>query len=614
MPRVKVLSEEVANRIAAGEVIERPASVVKECVENSIDAGATEVTVKIINGGRDFIQIIDNGIGMSEDDAFLAFERHGTSKIHTVDDIQHIQTLGFRGEALPSMASVSRLQLVTKTAEDELATELNFNGGKLEQMKKTSANNGTSITIQNLFFNVPARRKFLKTEPVEYKHIMNYLHYQAICFPHISFVLISNQKEKFNFPKTNTIEARMLDIFGTSFTHQSFLYFTQDAQIIKLSGYLQDVDVAQQNQPIDTHYLFVNNRYIFDKTIYSAIRSAYDPFIKKYHQFDGGKLPSYILFLQISPEEIDINVHPAKTEIRFKNIGAVYQFVKDAIYKTLQNAEEDRYKKTDMKIGSVPMQSPLTPAEAIIAKEISDRKWQETGGNVKRETQHNAPYPTLQGTSFTSPQHTRPTFDSVKQFFTQGEDSLSLWQLHNTYIFVQTEDGFWLIDQHAAHERITYEKLLKNIEEKRPNKQKLVFPIVIDLPAVFSEEIKQTIETNQQVLEDMGFTIKSFSGNSVVIDEIPSEIGVWDGGNIFIEILKQLQDELATTTDFRVASAASVACKASIKAGKRLTKREMYELITELFTCEFPFHCPHGRPLIFKMSLTDIEKVFKRIE
>jgi len=602
MTRVKILSEEVANRIAAGEVIERPASVVKECVENSIDAGATEITVKIINGGRDFIQIIDNGIGMSEDDAFLAFERHGTSKIRTVDDILHIATLGFRGEALPSMASVSRLELITKTAEDALATELHFAGGKLEQMKKTSANNGTSITIQNLFFNVPARRKFLKSEPVEYKHIMNYLHYQAICFPDVSFILISNSKEKFNFPCTKSIEARMLDIFGTSFTQQSFLYFAQNAEIIKLSGYLQDVDTQPQSQAIDTHYIFVNKRYIYDKTIYAAIRAAYDPFIKKYHQFDGGKLPSYILFLDISPEEIDINVHPAKTEIRFKNIGAVYQFVKDAIFATLQNAEENRYKQTEMKIASVPMQSPLTTAEAIIAKEISDKRWQGTRPSATIPSLHSTPQPN------------RPSFESVKQLHQQGEDSLVLWQLHNTYIFVQTEDGFWLIDQHAAHERIMYEKLLKNIAEKKPNKQKLVFPIVIDLPAVFSEEIKQTIETNQQVLEDMGFTIKSFSGNSVVIDEIPAEIGVWDGGNIFIEVLKQLQDELAVTTDFRIASAASVACKASIKAGKRLTKREMFELINELFTCEFPFHCPHGRPLIFKMSLTDIEKVFKRIE
>jgi DNA mismatch repair protein MutL len=637
MPKIRVLPDEVANRIAAGEIIERPASVVKECVENSIDAGSTEIKVSLISGGRDFIQIIDNGHGMSEDDAFLAFERHATSKIRSVDDITHITTMGFRGEALPSIASVSKFQLITKTASDDMATELNFSGGKLDLMQKTASNNGTTITIKNIFYNVPARRKFLKSEQVEYKHILNYLHYQSVLFPQIRFILYHNNKEKFNYPATTSLENRMLDVFGTLFIKQNFIRLDepnetvsdnnteeQPVSHITLSGYLQDIDQPEQNNILDVHYLFVNRRFIYDKVVYSAIKNAYDPYLKKYRFFGGGKLPNYILFIDINPEEIDVNVHPAKTEIRFKNTGAIYQFVKDKIYKALHDRESKRYADTRNRVSSVPLTSPLSPIEQIMASDIfSGRKRGEERRPTAEEEQDILIRMQTLGKKTTTASYTQtvPIAENVKDIVKIIPQSMfsipnitdDLWQLHNTYIFIQAEDGFVVIDQHAAHERIIYEKMLKNIDNKKPNKQKLVFPLVIDLPKIFSDKIKDVIEENIEMLDSMGFTIKSFSGNSVVIDDIPAEIDYWDGGNIFIEILQQLQDELSQTTDFRIASAASVACKASIKAGKKLTKREMHELITDLFTCDLPFQCPHGRPLIFKMTLTDIEKMFKRI-
>jgi len=653
MSVIKVLSEEVANRIAAGEVIERPASVVKECVENSIDAGATEIVIKIVNGGRDLIQIVDNGCGMSEDDAFLAFERHGTSKIRTTDDIIHISTLGFRGEALPSIASISRLQIITKTADDDMATELAFSGGKLEYMKKVAANTGTTINIKSIFYNVPARRKFLKTEPVETKHITQYLHHQAVLYPHISFICHQNQREKFSFPATKNTETRLLDIFGTTFSKQNFIPVSNQTEIISLSGYLQDIEPTAHCSLIDAHYLFVNHRFVFDKTIYAAIRAAYDPFIKKYHSFDKGKLPSYILFIDIAPEEIDINVHPAKTEIRFRNINAAYQFVYDTLYQTLLKTEGRRYEDTKTKIASL---LPLTPAEQTIARELlatrqtfhradginatpigADGINATTTGSadgINATTTGSAVgiNATTTGSAVGINATTTGSAVGINAVYTGGvdinqttmavwqqmkiasEELLSLWQLHNTYIFLQTDDGFVLVDQHAAHERIIYEKLLKNIAEKKPNKQKLIFPIVVDLPNIFADDFQELIEQNYEILDNMGFGLKSFSGNSVVIDEIPCEIEYWDGGDIFIDIVRQLKDELTQTKDFRIASAASVACKTAIKAGKKLSKKEMIELVNELFTCEFPFHCPHGRPLIFKMSLTDIEKLFKRIE
>ena len=605
MPKVRVLPDEVANRIAAGEIIERPFSVVKECVENSIDAVSTEIKVSIVNGGRDLIQIVDNGHGMSEDDAFLAFERHATSKIRSVDDITHISTMGFRGEALPSIASVSRFQIITKTSDDDLATEINFSGGKLECMQKTASKNGTSITVKNIFYNVPARRKFLKSEPIEFKHILNYLHYQSVLFPSISFTLFHNQKEKFNYPATDSLKKRMLDVFGTAFTKQNFIYFDTDDSIpqIRMYGYLQDIEQPDQNTMLDVHYLYVNRRFINDKVVYSAIKGAYEPYLKKYRFFDNGKLPNYILFIEINPEDIDVNVHPAKTEIRFKNYSAVFGFVKETIFNTLHKREQKRYEDTKVKISSVPISSPLSPIEKIMVSNFSNCEFSTPNSQFSNNNSR-----------FPIPDTKVPSHNSQFSIPNSDEANLNLWQIHNTYIFVQTDDGFVLIDQHAAHERILYEKLLKNIDNKKPTKQKLVFPLVIDLPNIFTEGIKNLLDDNKGILDDMGFTIKSFSGSSVVIDEIPAEISFWDGGNIFIEILQQLRDELNETNDFRIASAASVACKAAVKAGKKLTKREMHELITDLFTCEFPFQCPHGRPLIFKTTLTDIEKTFKRIE
>ena len=634
MNKIKILPDEVANRIAAGEVIERPASVVKECVENSIDAGATEIIIKIVNGGRDLIQIIDNGHGMTEEDAFLAFERHSTSKISTADDIVHIKTMGFRGEALPSIASISIFQMITKTNSEETATEINFKGGKLESVQKTAAKTGTCITVKNIFFNVPARRKFLKSEPVEYKHILNYIHYQSVLFPNISILLFHNGKEKLNYPITNSIEDRMLDIFGTTFKNQKFLSFSKELPFIKIYGYLQEIkpnlssELGVRNSDfMDTHYIFVNKRYINDKTIYSAIKKGYEPFLKKYRFFEGGKLPNYIIFIDINPEEIDVNVHPAKTEIRFRNNSAVYSFVKDAVYESLfKNSEFDTQTgnadilsaTTSRFTGSNSLaflESKMPPLPESRNYESGQRQALPLQLNSKLHTPNSSP-PSPPHSYFmggATPNSELQTPLSTQIINTLKEDYIPLWQLHNTYIFIQVNDGFVSIDQHAAHERILFEKLLKNIDKKRPNKQKLVFPLVIDLPNYLTENIKYLIDENEETLGNLGFTVKSFSGNSIVIDEIPSELGFWDGGNIFVEILEQLQEEMREIKDFRIASAMSVACKAAIKAGKKLTKREMHELVAELFACDFPYQCPHGRPLMIKITLYEIEKLFKRV-
>jgi len=517
-------------------------------------------------------------------------------------------------------------------------------GGKLDSVLKIAANKGTTITVKNLFFNVPARRKFLRSEPVEYKHILNYVHYQSVIFPNISFLLYHNGKEKLNYPATMTIENRMLDIFGTTFQNQKYIYIKKKAPFIGIRGYLQNIQPIENANLLDTHYIFVNNRYINDKTIYSAIKNAYEPFIKKYRYFEGGRLPNYILFIDLIPEEIDVNVHPAKTEIRLKNSSAVYGFVKDSIQESLIGKSDmqnqilnDNFKNVVSKHDISPnasaniiSDSPTITEIASVSLPIKKNEKKSTGShdysksildnyfNIENSSPKVFEKSSLDQTSVKVDDIASFQIPQISTYIneilnTLKEDYIPLWQLHNTFIFVQIKDGFVAIDQHAAHERIIFEKLLKNIDNKKPNRQKLVFPLVLDLPNYLSDSLKNIITENEETLGNLGFVVRCFSGNSLVIDEIPSELGFWDGGNIFIEILEQLQNEMSEIKDFRIASAMSVACKSSIKAGKKLSKREMHELIYDLFKCDFPYQCPHGRPLIIKVTLRDLEKLFKRI-
>ncbi len=610
MGNIKVLSEEVANRIAAGEVVERPVSVIKELVENSIDAKASKITVIIENGGKKLMQVTDNGEGMSEDDAMQCFERHATSKIRTVTDIFNISSLGFRGEALPSVASVSHLTLLTKQKGSDLAAKVEFDSGRLKDFSKSSANEGTTVTVRKLFSNVPARKKFLKSDQVEFKHILNYLHYQAILYPEIHFRFIADAKEKLNYPAVNNKELRMQAIFGSNFLKRDLIKIDTGNQEMKLTGYISGLE-EESTGFTDYRYLFVNGRFIKDRIVLHSIRSAYDPFIKKLRIFQQGKIPPFILFLSVDPTQVDFNVHPAKLEIRFGDSGKVHSFVKMAINNALLKYEEERFKQIKSKFSEALQTGKTTKVESrIFAKKTDKKRFSEVKKELKQIYQ---------------PDIFRKKTDSDKQiensvlkkkpdlFLRPEEDVINPWQLHQSYIFVQVEDGLMIIDQHAAHERIIYEKILHCIHGAPASTQKLLFPIVIDLPPHLSSTIPELIAENLEIFTKIGFSIKTFSGNSIVIDEIPVELEDWDGGDIFIEIINQLEDELAETEDFRDGIAKSVACKAAIKAGKKMGKKEMLSLINDLFACEVPYFCPHGRPLIIKMQMSEFEKKFKRI-
>ncbi len=672
MNRIKLLSENVTNRIAAGEVIERPVSVVKELVENSLDAGSTNIYIRIEKGGKELIQVIDDGQGMSNDDAMLCLERHATSKIKTVDDIIHIDTLGFRGEAIPSIASISRFNLITRDNDSDVATDIYIEGGTLKDVRKTAANRGTSISVRKIFYNIPARRKFLKSDLVEFRHILNYVHYQSILYPNVTFKLIANGREKLNYPAVKNYKKRIKEVFGKSFENQDFVEVRYDIGKLNITGYISGLEEFHKGYE-KFKYLFINGRYINDKIIIKAIKTAYQPFMAKVRSMQQGTVPPFILFLEIEPELIDINVHPAKREVRFRDNHLVFDSIKRAISNKLNLLQEERFQEIKRKFGSGFAQSARqfseVQAQRIIEENTPDvqremypqaisdygkseeRRKETLQDNQKMKLPSNPDTVSANNTSRLSSEHNYtkeqiPRFSTYKKEFQQvvqanifeqadsNEDSKSIevpenrhlglpvkseidavnpWQFQNTFIFIQVGEDLMVIDQHAAHERILYEKIMSRIRGEEPETQKLLFPLVIDLPNYISSTVKELIEDNLEVFYSIGFSVKTFSGNSLVIDEIPVELEEWGGGDIFLEILQQLDEEYEETEDFRDSIAKSVSCKAAIKAGKMLTAKEMVKLIGDLFGCQVPYYCPHGRPLIIKYGVDDFKKKFKRI-
>ncbi|NLW19498.1 MAG: DNA mismatch repair endonuclease MutL [Candidatus Cloacimonetes bacterium] len=637
MSKIKILSDDVRNKIAAGEVIERPASVVKELVENSIDAGATLILVAVENGGRDLIQVSDNGRGMSADDALLALERHATSKIRTVDDITHIGTLGFRGEALPSIASVSNLTLITRDGVSEIATQVDVNFGSLRKVGQTASNRGTNITVRALFKDVPARRKFLRTARTELGHIYKYLHYQAVLHPDIGFKLIVDGQQRLSFIAAESREQRMGEVFGSGFFHDDLIRVESENEEYRLQGYIFGLEERAESLD-DTRYCFINGRYITDKTVRHAIRSAYEPFILKTRVWQKGTTPPYVLFLEVPAEQIDMNVHPAKQEVRFRQQQKVHALVFQTITDALNNYEHMKFasarEKFDQakKVGEASFVERTVYGNSLNIPRFSEYKkefgnlYQDEVFSPQSQSGEEAPKLDEDGTlsDFLGPQ---PSEGESEQMEIEGmpsesfqyrlllqseEDYINPWQLHNTYIFVQVEDGLVIIDQHAAHERVVYEKILQRIHGAPPVRQKLIIPLVIDIPPIIARDVRLLVEQNLDYLEKAGFVLKQFSGDSLVVEEIPAELDDWRGGKVFIEILKQLEEELEINSDFRDSLAKSIACKASIKAGQKLTRREMLNLINQLFACQTPWFCPHGRPLIVKMTLQEFDKMFKR--
>lgn len=613
---IKILTEDLVDKIAAGEVVERPASVVKELVENSIDAGAKNISVEIKKGGMKFIRVTDDGVGMDEKNSVLAFQRHATSKIKAVDDLFRIATLGFRGEALPSIASVCFLDILTRTEENLTGTRLKIEGGIIKERKQIGASFGTSVVVREIFYNVPARRKFLKTVLTETRHIIDLLTRFAIAYPEISFKLKSDERELFSFKGTSDLSQKVADVFGKNQMEKMVKIKTGDEKPTPqdpadVTGFLGKPEIARSNRA--ELYLFVNRRPIVSRSLYHAVQAGYGELLPK------GKFPFAIIYIQIDPKLVDVNVHPTKNEVRFADERGVHDLVyakiKESLtspqiitdLRTTEKKEEPFQPDTSRKISypyqkekPYPQESQQTEPSAFGSQRVDDQEstqksfFSEAGEKLaKRLTEDGARM-----------EKEKETLDVSKV----EPGATNLWQLADTYILSQVKGNLMVLDQHAAQERILYEEALRNLTQRQASSQQVLFPTVSELtPKEF-----QILEEHKELIGKLGFEIKHFGGRTILVTAVPILIRNKSGEVFLREILTQLEEEGKVEKDRVKAVAKSFACHGAIKAGDRLTQEEMHSLVRQLFTTDEPYSCPHGRPTVIKLSLEELNKKFGR--
>ena len=603
--KIKILPPELVNKIAAGEVIERPVSVVKELVENSIDAEATDISVEIKSGGLKYIRVVDNGCGMVKEDVALAFTHHATSKLCSFDELNRILTLGFRGEALPSIALVSQVEVVTKPRiflhspiKGEEAqqyvpsggTQIKVESGQIKSIKEVGASEGTSITVRELFYNTPARRKFLKSSSSETKQIIERVTIFALAFPQISFKLKVDNREIINLKKVDNLKDRIGDIFGSQI-HNEILELDTDYDFLQIKGFLGKPELARSNRA--ELYIFVNQRNIFSKSLYHAIVTGYKDLLPK------GKYPWGVVCLNLPPDLVDINVHPTKKEVRFSDEKQIYELLFSAVYKTLNTGLV------------MPVYSEIK--ESIVTSDI------ETHSNVSLQIREGAPEYLAEKEKIKSIQQEflAEVYKGMKASPPKkGEKSeeppfatANLWQLHNMYILTQVKGDLVVMDQHAAHERILYETALRNLTTESASSQHLLFPIVTELsPSEF-----MTFEENSDLIKKLGFEVKPFGGRSVLISGAPPIPRIQNGEVFLKEILIDLEERLKAGGDRFKSIAQSFACKGAIKAGDKLSLEEMNSLFDQLFTTKEPYSCPHGRPTLIRIPIDEFNKRFERM-
>jgi DNA mismatch repair protein MutL len=650
MGRIRVLSDNVANKIAAGEVVERPASVVKELLENSLDAGATRIRIEVEAGGRKLIAITDNGCGMGQDDAMLAFERHATSKIHDADDLLNIDTLGFRGEALPSIASVSRLVLETRQSGDSSGTRIEIAGGKLLKVEETGVPAGTAITIRDLFFNTPARKKFLKAESTELSHIASLVTHYALAHPDKHFELHSATHNMLTASPVTTHAERLYQIFGRD-TLDQLIPVAAESDLervgipepppwrrnedyepptpgkVRLRGFVSKPELQKLNR--NSIFVFVNQRLVRDRVVQHALTEAYRNIIPP------TVFPVVLLFLEMPPTEVDGNVHPAKTEVRFRQQGFVHDFVRDSVRATLMKART--VPQFTREISAQPTAGAALSPGASFREEVQD----EAAGFVLTAT---APTPQTAALAFDnafvieSSAQTRseiaaitsavPTWEPVSgagacsaviDDLADVEEGIApqlaslrpLGQVRESFILAVNQEGLWIIDQHVAHERVLFERVLKQRQTESIPVQKMLMPIVVQLTpsqqAVFAE-ISDELGRN-------GFEVELFGSRTVVVKAVPAGIESCDMEQMLGELLGDFEREQQTLNldAIRHRIAASIACHAAVKVNMPLEQNKMEWLLRELAQTECPMSCPHGRPVVLRYSVKDIQKAFKRI-
>lgn len=667
MGRIHVLSENVANKIAAGEVVERPASVVKELLENSLDAGARRIRVNVEGGGKRLIQVTDDGCGMVRDDAMLAFERHATSKIRNAEDLLQVGTLGFRGEALPSIASVSRLRLDTRSPEDATGTVLEIAGGKLLRVEEAGLPEGTAITVRDLFFNIPARRKFLKAESTELSHIASLVTHYALAHPEMHWELHSATNAMLVAPPVAGYAQRIYQVFGRETLDQLISISAmlplermglpprpawqrgEDEEVeaeaakgeIRLHGFVSKPEIQKLNR--NSIFIFVNGRLIRDRVVQHSLTEAYRNIIPP------SVFPVVLLFLEMPLGEVDVNVHPSKVEVRFRQSTLLHDFVRDSVRAALMKARPVPAFTTE--IHAQPTASPhLTPGAHDFSPGVRGLEVTEadaafalhppepppfnaalpfTGNAVEIHANAAIPVARLAPQSFGGPAAVAPwqiaqaesaggvgcSAIVVEKDAPVGLESLAtlkpLGQIRDSFILAVNAQGLWIIDQHVAHERVLFEKICKQRLANSPEKQQLLMPLIIELTpsqmAVFTE-ISEELDRN-------GFEVEPFGTRTIAVKTTAAGVAAAEVGNMLHEILDQFEREEQSLNleKIHTSIAASIACHAAIKINTPLEQNKMEWLLSELGKTECPMSCPHGRPVVLRYSVRDIQRAFKRI-
>lgn len=651
MGRIHVLSDQVANQIAAGEVVERPASVVKELLENSLDAGATRIRVEVEAGGRKLIRIVDNGHGMGRDDALLAFERHATSKLRSSDDLLSIATLGFRGEALPSIASVARVTLDTRAPEDEVGTSLEIAGGNLLRVDDAGLPPGTTLAIRDLFFNTPARRKFLRSEQTELGHVAALVTHYALAHPGKHFELHSATQTLLTAPAVANAGERLYQIFGRE-TFDSLLpvaaeidfaraglpepppwkrgedYEPPEPGLVRLSGFISKPELQKLNR--NSIYIFANGRLIRDRLILHALTEAYRNIIPP------TSFPVVLLFLELPPQELDVNVHPAKTEVRFRQSAFVHDFVRDGVRTALMKARPaasffaalsaapTASESLTVDVSPLPgvdqpvfephtltaqSESVIEPSE-VASFALSQPLVPPSPGRLGFEGSGMAvgyeepPSPTPSEASASNEAIEQPTLNSLATLRPLG-------QLRDSFILATNEEGLWIVDQHVAHERVLFEKILRERETEAVQRQRLLMPVLVEL----LPEQMVTFAAIAEELERNGFEAEPFGPRTLAIKAAPVGLEGRELERMLEEVLavadREQQAENADARRTRIA--ASIACHAAIKINTPLEPAKIDWLLAELAKTEHPTSCPHGRPIALRYSLKDIQRAFQRI-
>ncbi|MEQ8624672.1 MAG: DNA mismatch repair endonuclease MutL [Vicingaceae bacterium] len=610
---IHLLPDSVANQIAAGEVVQRPASAVKELLENAIDAKATSISLVVKNAGKTLLQVIDNGTGMSETDARLALERHATSKITKVEDLYSLTTMGFRGEAVPSIAAVSQLELKTKTTSKELGSHLVLEGSEVISQEPCQCKVGTNIQVKNLFFNIPARRNFLKSNPVETKHIIEEFLRVALIHPEVAMQMTNDQQEVYQLPK-GTFRQRIVNIYGEKY-NQRLVPVEETTDIVKVSGFVGKPEFARKTR--GEQYFFVNNRYIRSAYLNHAIQNAFEELLPK------DQFPSYFLKMELNPAKIDINIHPTKTEIKFEEERAIYAILRTSVKQALgkfniaPSLDFERESTFD-----VPM---LKKGEAIRMPNIevnpdfnpfeSEKKspQPEISFPFKRESKANSNWEKLYDSSSGSQRRHETSSDSsstAQQINKlEGVNEKKLLQLHRRYILNHIKSGFIIVDQHRAHQRILIDKLSEKSSNQNSNSQQLLFPEDLEVSAEDATLIHSLLDE----LKSLGFDLRSFGKNHFIVHGVPSEANNSNARNLIESLLEEFKGNLsALKNNPKEQLIRSLAKSMSIKSNQQLNETEMNNLIDELFACQMPYSLPNGQPIIITYSLEDLDKQFKR--